>query len=75
GHSPPRFLKHVLGVPLSAPDMTEEEALAAGMPAMGAGHEWLNVAEQPGRPQYARDLGIPLTSLDTWAREHLGGAA
>ncbi|MCE0762414.1 NmrA family NAD(P)-binding protein [Pseudonocardia kujensis] len=68
-------LSEALGVPLSAPDMTEEEALAAGMPAMGAGHEWLNVAEQPGRPQYARDLGIPLTSFDTWAREHLGGSA
>ncbi|BCJ68261.1 NmrA family NAD(P)-binding protein [Polymorphospora rubra] len=64
-------LSRVLGTPLSAPDMTEEEAFAAGMPAMGAGHEWLNVAPQPGRPQYARDLGIPLTSFDAWAREHM----
>lgn len=60
-------LSHALGTHLSAPDMTEEKAIAAGMPAMGAGHEWLNVAGQPGRPQYARDLGIPLTSFDAWA--------
>jgi uncharacterized protein YbjT (DUF2867 family) len=43
-------LSRVLGTPLSAPDMTEEEALAAGMPAMGAALEWLNVAGQPCRP-------------------------
>lgn len=64
-------LSRALGTELSAPDMTEEEALAAGMPAMGASHEWLNVAGQPGRPRYARDLGIPLTSFDAWARDHL----
>jgi uncharacterized protein YbjT (DUF2867 family) len=64
-------LSSVLGTHLSAPDMTEEEALAAGMPGMGAGHEWLNVAGQPARPQYARDLGIPLTSFEKWARRHL----
>ncbi|MBP2355965.1 hypothetical protein JOF29_007075 [Kribbella aluminosa] len=55
--------------------MTETEALAAGMPAMGAGHEFLNVAGQPGRPQYARGLGIPLTSFDAWAHRHLRPAA
>jgi uncharacterized protein YbjT (DUF2867 family) len=64
-------LSRALGTQLSAPDMTEEEALAAGMPAMGANHEWLNVAGQPGRPQYARDLGIPLTSFGEWTQEHL----
>jgi uncharacterized protein YbjT (DUF2867 family) len=64
-------LSRALGTDVSAPDMTEEEALAAGMPAMGASHEWLNVEGQPGRPQYARDLGIPLTSFDTWAQEHM----
>lgn len=64
-------LSRALGTPLSAPDMTEEEALAAGMPAMGAALEWLNVAGQPGRPEYARDLGIPLTTFEQWAREHL----
>ncbi|MFI6350043.1 NmrA family NAD(P)-binding protein [Streptomyces sp. NPDC050560] len=65
------ILSAALGVPLAAPDMTEAEAVAAGMPGMGAGHEWMNVAGQPARPRYARDLGIPLTSFETWAREHL----
>jgi uncharacterized protein YbjT (DUF2867 family) len=64
-------LSRALGTPLSAPDMTEEEALAAGMPAMGAAHEWLNATGQPGRPRYARDLGIPLTGFATWAQKHL----
>ncbi|GLY89135.1 NmrA family NAD(P)-binding protein [Actinoallomurus iriomotensis] len=68
-------LSRVLGTRLTAPDMTEEEALAAGMPAMGATHEWLNVTGQPGRPEYARALGLPLTSFEEWAREHLRAAA
>jgi len=68
-------LSRALGTSLSAPDMTEEQALAAGMPAMGASHEWLNAVGQPGRPQYARDLGIQLTSFDTWAREHMRATA
>ncbi|MFB4278698.1 MULTISPECIES: NmrA family NAD(P)-binding protein [unclassified Nonomuraea] len=68
-------LSRALGTRLSAPDMTEEEALAAGMPAMGASGEWLNVAGQPGRPQYARDLGIPLTSFEEWAQEHMRAKA
>ncbi|MFI6925841.1 hypothetical protein ACIBIZ_38285 [Nonomuraea spiralis] len=55
--------------------MTEEQALAAGMPSMGSSHEWLNVAGQPARPQYARDLGLPLTSFEEWARQHLRPAA
>ncbi|MFI6910187.1 NmrA family NAD(P)-binding protein [Nonomuraea sp. NPDC050394] len=64
-------LSHALGTHLSAPDMTEEQALAAGMPAMGTSHEWMNVAGQPARPQYARDLGLSLTSFGEWARQHL----
>ncbi|SCK33238.1 Uncharacterized conserved protein YbjT, contains NAD(P)-binding and DUF2867 domains [Streptomyces sp. WMMB 714] len=68
-------LSRALGTHLSAPDMTEAEALAAGMPGMGASHEWMNVADQPARPEYARDLGIPLTGFETWAREHMGPAA
>jgi uncharacterized protein YbjT (DUF2867 family) len=67
------ILSRVLGTRLSAPDMTEEEARAAGMPAMGASHEWLNVAGQPARPRYAKDLGIPLTSFEEWARKHMPG--
>lgn len=68
-------LSHALGTPLTAPDMTEEEALAAGMPAMGASLEWMNVAGQPGRPRYATDLGIPLTSFERWTRENLSAEA
>ncbi|MGW1835714.1 NmrA family NAD(P)-binding protein [Streptomyces sp. NPDC002067] len=68
-------LSRVLGVHLSAPDMTEAQALAAGMPGPGASHEWLNVAGQPGRPRFARDLGIPLTSFETWARRHMSPTA
>ncbi|MFD2350986.1 NmrA family NAD(P)-binding protein [Nonomuraea ferruginea] len=40
-------LSRALGTHLSAPDMTEEQALAVGMPAMGASHEWMNIASQP----------------------------
>ncbi|AOS63299.1 hypothetical protein TL08_12425 [Actinoalloteichus hymeniacidonis] len=65
-------LSRVLGTPLTAPNLTEEAALAAGMPQMGATHEWMNVAGMPGRPEFARDLGIPLTGFEDWAREHLG---
>ena len=67
-------LSHVLGAELTAPDMTVEEAAAAGMPGMGASHEFMNVAGQPARPEYARALGVPLTSFGEWAREHLGTA-
>ncbi|MEV0039261.1 NmrA family NAD(P)-binding protein, partial [Streptomyces sp. NPDC050804] len=68
-------LSQALGIRLSAPDMTVNEATAAGMPGMGASHEWMNVAGQPGRPEYARDLGIPLTSFQTWARKHMRASA
>ncbi|WP_067478742.1 NmrA/HSCARG family protein [Actinomadura hibisca] len=69
------ILSRALGTPLPAPDMTEQEALAAGMPPMGANHEWLNAVGQPARPQYARDLGIPLTGFEEWAREHMRATA
>ena len=64
-------LSRVLGIPLEAPDMTVAQAVAAGMPPMGAALEWLNVAGQPGRPAYATALGISLTSFEQWARTHL----
>ncbi|MGW4827616.1 NmrA family NAD(P)-binding protein [Amycolatopsis japonica] len=64
-------LSGVLGTRLTAPDMTVAQAVAAGMPPMGASHEWLNVIGQPGRPEFARDLGIPLTGFDDWARKYL----
>ncbi|MEE4492026.1 NmrA family NAD(P)-binding protein [Streptomyces sp. BE230] len=59
------------GVPVTAPSMTVEEALAAGMPMWGAGHEWNNVVLQPARPALARELGIPLTTFAAWADERL----
>jgi uncharacterized protein YbjT (DUF2867 family) len=64
-------LSDALGVRLPAPDMTVDEALAAGMPAMGASLEWMNVAGQPARPKFATELGIPLTSFEQWAHEEL----
>ncbi|MGW4798502.1 NmrA family NAD(P)-binding protein, partial [Nonomuraea sp. NPDC004297] len=65
------ILSRALGVRLSAPDMTEQQALAAGMPAMGVSHEWMNVAGQPARPRAAEDLGITLTGFEEWAGRYL----
>ncbi|MCA1217136.1 NmrA/HSCARG family protein [Streptomyces sp. 8L] len=59
------------GVPVTAPSMNREEALAAGMPDWGAGHEWNNAVLQPARPEFARKLGIPLTTFAQWADEEL----
>ncbi len=64
-------LSRVLGTRLRAPEMTVEQAVAAGMPPMGAALEWLNVAGQPGRPRDAADLGIPLTGFEEWAVRYL----
>jgi uncharacterized protein YbjT (DUF2867 family) len=69
------ILSRVLGRQVPAPDMSVQEALAAGMPAMGTSHEWMNVNSQPARPQYARDLAIPVTSFEAWAKEHLWAEA
>ncbi|USX54590.1 NmrA/HSCARG family protein [Lentzea sp. HUAS12] len=65
-------LSDALGVELTAPDMTLEQARAAGMPEMGAGHDRMNESGMVGRPEYARELGLELTSFADWAREHLG---
>ncbi|MEU1293229.1 NmrA family NAD(P)-binding protein [Streptomyces sp. NPDC005840] len=65
------ILSRALGVPLSAPDMTEEEARAAGMGDMGASHAFMDEVGQPARPRFARELGIELTSFEEWAREEL----
>ncbi|MBL7252725.1 NmrA family NAD(P)-binding protein [Paractinoplanes lichenicola] len=65
-------LGRALGAPLSAPDMTEAEALEAGMPAYaGLSMELMNLAGQPARPEFARALGIPLTSFEAWTRNGL----
>ncbi|WP_169980005.1 NmrA family NAD(P)-binding protein [Microbispora sp. H10836] len=69
-------LSRALGTELTAPDMTVEEAVAAGMPGYGvAAHEFINVVGQPARPEYARALGIPLTTFEDWAHEHLRAVA
>ncbi|MGW4134326.1 NmrA family NAD(P)-binding protein [Amycolatopsis japonica] len=65
------ILSGALGTRLTAPNMSVDQAVAAGMPPMGASHEWLNVIGQPGRPEFARDLGIPLTGFKGWARKYL----
>ena len=65
------ILSRNLGSELAAPDMTAEEAMAAGMPPAGIGLDWMNVAIQPARPQCARALGISVTSFADWARRHL----
>ncbi|MEV1043703.1 NmrA family NAD(P)-binding protein [Streptomyces sp. NPDC049916] len=59
------------GVPVEAPVMSLDEALAAGMPSWGAGHLWSNAVTQPAHPGLARELGIPVTSFAAWADTHL----
>ncbi|WP_214104719.1 NmrA/HSCARG family protein [Acrocarpospora catenulata] len=71
-----KTLSRALGTELPAPDMTEEEAIAAGMPVWaGVSHELMNVAGQPARPEFARALGIPLTTFEEWAHQHLRATA
>ncbi|MBU6531458.1 NmrA family NAD(P)-binding protein [Streptomyces sp. NPDC057245] len=64
-----------LGTTLTAPDMTKEEAVAGGMPDMGFGQSALNEHPQPALPEFARELGVPLTDFRTWAREHVPASA
>jgi uncharacterized protein YbjT (DUF2867 family) len=68
-------LSRALGAPLTAPDMTEEQARAAGMGDTGATHDFMEVVGRPARPQFARAPGLDLTSFEKWAREHLRTAA
>ncbi|WP_409463425.1 NmrA/HSCARG family protein [Amycolatopsis sp. GA6-003] len=65
------ILSHVLGVPLAVPDLTVDEAFAAGMPPMGLSHKMLNAIGQPARPEFTREFGIPLTSFEEWAETAL----
>ncbi|MER5880075.1 NmrA family NAD(P)-binding protein [Streptomyces sp. NPDC001910] len=65
------ILSRILGSEVTAPDMTADEATAAGMPDMGFGQAHINDHPQPARPGFARDLGLPLTSFEVWARDHL----
>ncbi|MFF3504263.1 NmrA/HSCARG family protein [Streptomyces sp. NPDC003247] len=68
-------LSRHLDTELTAPDMTEERATAAGMPDMGFAQAHLNEHAQPARPEFARDLGLSLTTFEAWAREHLRATA
>ncbi|MFI1825159.1 NmrA family NAD(P)-binding protein [Streptomyces sp. NPDC020412] len=65
-----------LGVPSFTLATTEAEAIAAGMSALLApAQAWQNAFDPPAHPQYARELGIPLTRFEDWARRHLSPAA
>jgi uncharacterized protein YbjT (DUF2867 family) len=64
-------LSRTFGVEITAPDMTPEEAVAAGAPAWAVRHEWQNEVGHPARPEFARTLGIPLTSFADWTENHL----
>lgn len=64
-------LSRAFGVELTAPDMTPEQAVAAGAAPFAARNDWQNEIGHPARPEYARALGIPLTSFADWARTHL----
>ncbi|MEU8950600.1 NmrA family NAD(P)-binding protein [Streptomyces sp. NPDC048489] len=64
-------LSRALGTELPAPDMTEEEATAAGMPDMGFAQAHINEHPQPAHPEFAQELDLPLTSFESWAESHL----
>ena len=64
-------LSEAVGTELAAPDMSEQEALAAGVPPMGASMEWLNVVGQPARPHYAQELDLPVTHFAAWAQRQI----
>lgn len=65
-------LSSALKTEVTAPDLTEEEAVAKGMPAWAAvSHERTGVVGQPARPEYARAFGIPLTTFEEWTRAYL----
>lgn len=66
------ILSRALGVPLTAPDMTEEEAVAAGMPPYaGLPMRLMNLVGQPARPEFAHALDIPMTTFERWAQENM----
>ncbi|MFH9656802.1 NmrA family NAD(P)-binding protein [Streptomyces sp. NPDC017248] len=69
-----RVLSEVWRVRVTAPSMNLGEALAAGMPGWGAGHDWNNLVAPSAHPEYARTLGIPLTTFADWAHTHLTAA-
>jgi uncharacterized protein YbjT (DUF2867 family) len=65
------ILSRALGTTPTAPDMTEEAAVAAGLSDAGHGQAALNDHPQPAHPSHARALGLPTTDFETWVHTHL----
>lgn len=66
-----RALARALDLPVEAPSLTVDEAIARGvMPAIARSHDRLNRHGSPATPEAARALGIPLTDFETWLRHH-----
>jgi uncharacterized protein YbjT (DUF2867 family) len=66
-----KTLSLAFGIELAAPDLTPDEALAAGMPEFGVLHEWQNQNSHPARPEFARAFDIPLTTFAEWTAANL----
>lgn len=65
-------LSDTMNIDLKAPDLTVDEAVAAGMmPALVVGQEWSNEMPAPARPAFAHALDIPTTGFPQWAKETL----
>lgn len=57
--------------PIEAPPMQAAEVVQLGfMPAMVVGQQWHNEVGIPGRPEVARQWGLPTHNLETWADTH-----
>ncbi|KYF93300.1 hypothetical protein BE20_09735 [Sorangium cellulosum] len=66
-----RALSRALGLPIEAPSLTADEAIARGlMPMIARPHARLNHYGSPATPEAVRALGIPLTDFETWLRHH-----
>ncbi|UQA60494.1 NmrA/HSCARG family protein [Polyangium aurulentum] len=66
-----RALSRALDLPIEAPSLTPDEAIARGlMPVIARSHARLNHHGSPATPEAARALGIPLTDFETWLRHH-----
>lgn len=63
------ILSAAWGRTITAPTLTVPEVIAMGvMEGMAQAHIWQNEVGQPARPEFARELGLPLTDLATWAK-------
>lgn len=56
------------GLPIVAPALTPDEAIAKGMmPLFVNGQQWLNEVGSPAQPENARSLGIEVTPFAVWS--------